>query len=293
MNKSLFSQLAFWRKQESNKALGIYIDAGVVNVYCPGDEQESPRIVEFPLENNDWRSCFSAVNKAFGGAKLQLLLSASYYQIMLADKPNVPAEEMHQALLWSVKDLVSMPVADIHLDYFESPLESIAKVNVVVISRPKLVDMVSAALSEGFSIAGVSIEELAMANLFPEDPQARLVISHQANQELMLTVVRQGELFMQRRVRGFSQIDTATAEELSFGSADNLSLEIQRSMDFFESQLRQAPVASIELMLEGELEALASLVGVNFNQAVNAIQFESVSGKKAQLAHSELNRGAA
>lgn len=235
MNKSALSRLAFWRKQGPNKTIGIYIDSNVVSVFCPCDDEGAVKNLEFPLDEQDWQSCFNGIHKAFGDAKIQLLLSASYYQIMLADKPNVPAEEMHQALLWSVKDLVTMPVADIHLDYFESPLESVAKVNVVVVARSMLADLVLAATDAGFSIAGVSIEELSTANLFPDDPQARLVISHQAEQELMLTVVRHGELYMQRRVRGFSQLNAASAEELGFGSADNLSLEIQRSMDFLRA----------------------------------------------------------
>ncbi len=293
MSKSLFSRLAFWRKQADEQALGVYIDSESVTVYSPSQEQGQEQVATFPVEGANWSNCFAAIQKQFGSAKLQLCLSANFYQIMLADRPNVPEPEMNQALLWSVKDLVTQPVSDIHLDYFESPLESVVKVNVVVVERSMMSALVLAASQYGFEVIGISIEELVMANLFPDDSQAKLIISHQANQELMLTVVRQNQLYMQRRVRGFSQINTATAEELGFGSADNLSLEIQRSMDFFESQLRQAPVASIELMLEGEVEALASLVTVNFGQAVNIIQCESISGLKAQLALLEMTREAA
>lgn len=63
------------------------------------------------------------------------------------------------------------------------------------------------------------------------------------------------------------------------GMADDLSLELQRSMDYFESQLHQAPVSSIELLINGQAEKLAELISVNFNQEVNAIIAESVEAK--------------
>jgi len=137
---------------------------------------------------------------------------------------------------------------------------------------------------------GINIEEMAVTNLFTEEAQARLVLSHISGQELLLTVVRQGELFMQRRVRGFNQLDSVSAEDLAFGLADNLSLELQRSMDYFESQLRQAPVASIELLINGHVGKLAELVSANFNQKVNAIEVDSVETKMAALALAEFNR---
>jgi MSHA biogenesis protein MshI len=75
--------------------------------------------------------------------------------------------------------------------------------------------------------------------------------------------------------------------------ADNLSLEIQRSMDFFESQLRQPPVASIDLLVQGETDALAKAVAVNFNQPVKVVDCDQVGAKMAELAFSEWQRGRA
>ena len=45
------------------------------------------------------------------------------------------------------------------------------------------------------------------------------------------------------------------------GMVDNLSLEIQRSMDYFESQLRQAPIKSIYLIIDTlHQDELASMI---------------------------------
>ncbi|WHF55160.1 pilus assembly protein PilM [Shewanella xiamenensis] len=290
MDKGLFARLAFWRAKQTGVALGVYVCADKLWVYAPATERLHEQWVSFELQQDQWQSVFAELASTFPHAALQITLSCGRYQLLVADKPNVDSEELSQALIWSIKDMVNIPVPQIHLDYFESPLPS-NKLNVVVVDKDKLINMVQAISEQGLTVLGISIEELAMTNLFIDDNQARLVVSHHSGQELLLTVVKQGLLYMQRRVRGFSQLDKAEVDELNYGLADNLSLEIQRSMDYFESQLRQPPVNSIELFADGAVDALAKLVSANFNQAVNVVNKTSVGAKMAGLAFSELSRG--
>ncbi|MGI2066989.1 MSHA biogenesis protein MshI [Shewanella sp. MF08487] len=290
MGKSFMGRFAFWQQNTPPINIGVYVCADKLWVYAPVQDAKSEQWQPFELKNENWSAGFSAVAKSFPNAQLQLILASSLYQLLLTDKPNVDVTELPQALLWSVKDMVSLPVPQIHLDYFESPLAS-NKINVVVVDKTKLVSMVQAMHEQNLQLAGIGIEELAMTNLFGDDNQARLVVSHNPGQELLLTVVKQGQLYMQRRVRGFTHLDKAPAEELAYGMADNLSLEIQRSMDYFESQLRQAPVASIELLVDGAVDKLATLLSANFNQSVNVINKSSVNAQMAQLAFAEFSRG--
>ena len=291
----MFSRLAFWRKPSVKRKLGVYVCPEKVVVYHLNDEGQDNAVAsnnskEFAFDGVNWNRLLAELSKEFGPAQLQVTLSSFYYQLLLVDKPNVDPEEMTQALLWSVKDMISQPVTDIHLDYFESPQQNSAKLSVVIVDRQKITALILAAKEQDMKLVGITIEEMAITNLFWQEPQAKLVISHQPGQEILLTVVRQGDLYMQRRVRGFNQIDTVGAEELGFGMADNLSLELQRSMDYFESQLRQAPVSSIELLINGQTERLAELVSVNFNQEVNAIAAEGVESIMAKLALTEIER---
>ncbi|MFB2641148.1 MSHA biogenesis protein MshI [Shewanella bicestrii] len=291
MDKGLFARLAFWRAKQAGSALGVYVCADKLWVYAPATESLAEQWVSYELQQDLWQQAFAELANAFPHASLQIVLGSGRYQLLVADKPNVDSDELAQALLWSIKDMVNIPVPQIHLDYFESPLPS-NKLSVVVVDKEKLRAMVQAISDQGLSVLGISIEELAMTNLFDEDNQARLVVSHHTGQELLLTVVKQGQLYMQRRVRGFTELDKAEVDELNYGLADNLSLEIQRSMDYFESQLRQPPVASIELFADGAVDALAKLVSANFNQAVNVVNKRAVGASMAGLAFSELSRGA-
>lgn len=290
MEESLLGKIQFWRKSAPKLNLGVYICAEKITVFQGATDQVDAKTMTFAFDHHDWKGAFSQVVKEFGPAKIQIVLAADFYQLLLVDKPNVQQEELNAALLWSVKDIVTHPVTDIHLDYFESSKQSSNKVNVVVTEKSLMSSLLIAAKNAGLMTVGVSIEEMATSNLF-NDNQARLILSHREGQELLLTVVRAGEVFMQRRVRGFLQIDKVSAEDLSYGVADNLSLELQRSMDYFESQLREAPVSSIELVMDGERVALANLIAANFDQSVTAYDAMSVEAVFSQLALAEIARG--
>ncbi|ABZ78397.1 conserved hypothetical biogenesis protein MshI [Shewanella halifaxensis HAW-EB4] len=290
MNESLLDKIQFWRKAAPTLELGVYICADKVSVFQASTAQVDAKVISFSFNHHDWEEAFSQVTKEFGYAKIQIVLASEFYQLLLVDKPNVPVEELKAALLWSVKDIVTQPVTNIQLDYFESSKQTTNKVNVVVTEKSLLLALLLAAKNAGLVTIGVSIEEMAVSNLF-DDNQARLVLSHREGQELLLTVVRAGEVFMQRRVRGFLQIDKISAEDLAYGVADNLSLEIQRSMDYFESQLREAPVSSIELLMDGERVQLANLISANFDQSVTPHNGASVEVVFAELALAEIARG--
>ncbi|KPZ73283.1 hypothetical protein AN944_00431 [Shewanella sp. P1-14-1] len=307
MNNGFLSKLTFWRQTQVSAKLGVYISATHISVFqadLSGTQQQeldstnqknanfslSDNIQQFAFSGENWAEVLAEIKASFGAAKLHIVLAESFYQLIVADKPNVEANELNQALLWAVKDLVTEQVTNIQLDYFESSLTTTGKINVVVANKVQLSTLAQSCEQHGFVIEDITIEELVMPRLF-DDQAPHMVVSHVPEQELLLTVVKQGELLMQRRVRGFTQIDKASAADLQYGLADNLSLEIQRSMDYFESQLRQAPVASIDLLIDGECQALVPLVSQNFNQPVSAIEHTSVASQMAYLAAVELTGG--
>lgn len=277
----------FWRSTRPSAQLSVFIGAEAAWACCA----DKPDEARFYAHQHDWKVLWGNIANDFGSATVQLVLGAGSYQIIAADKPAIPEDEIPQALLWSIKDMVAIPASNIHLDYFEFPSATNNKLQVVVTDKAQMMQLAQAVVDNGLVVAGISIEELMPANLFGVEPQARLVICHVPSEEVLLTVVRDGELWMQRRLRGYSELDSLTAEALQFGLADNLSLEIQRSMDFFESQLRQAPVTSIELLCGGEQQLLAQLIGANFNQPVNVIDANDIGGKMAALGLLELQRG--
>jgi MSHA biogenesis protein MshI len=291
MKSGVLSKLAFWKSSKITGDVGVFISDSSLWVCKAQKGTSANTITQIPVVKNNWNQAFEQLKVQFGHVRMQLVLSYAHYQLLQADKPNVDSTEIAQALIWAIKDMVSEPVGNIHLDYFESSIIPNAKLSVVVSSRELLMQLASACKANSLTVAGISIEELVLRHMLPNDSMAHMLVAHLPQKELLLMVVKAGEVLMQRRVRGFNQLSKATYDELQQGIADNLSLEIQRSMDYFESQLRQAPVTSITIAADGDSSALANLVGANFNQKVHAQTHDGMSGLFAQLALQELTRG--
>ena len=98
-------------------------------------------------------------------------------------------------------------------------------------------------------IASITIAEFAFANLQPMQNDACLLVCQQPNEEIVLLIVKQGKLYFHRRLRGLNDIASKAEDELEMTVIDNLALEIQRSSDYFERQLKQAPIKDIKVLL--------------------------------------------
>jgi MSHA biogenesis protein MshI len=187
---------------------------------------------------------------AFTG-KCHVVLSAQQSQIVQVDKPNVPSAEINAALKWQVKDLVSISPDNMVLDYFNGPLLAGGKEKINVVCAPidELKKIVAATNKEEAEVASITTVEFAFANLLTTHSDACLLVCQQPNEEIVLLIVKQGKLYFHRRLRGFRQIANKTEDELSMTVIDNLALEVQRSSDFFERQLKQAPIKKIQVLL--------------------------------------------
>lgn len=183
-------------------------------------------------------------------SQCQVIMPVSQYQIVQIDKPNVPESEIAAALKWQVKDLVTIAVEDMIIDYFDGPtLAGDAKVNVVCASKTFLTQLVNVLTEDELHLKTISTEEFAFASLVEKQDTAVLLVCQQPNEEIMLMIVKKGKVYFHRRLRGFAQIDKQSEQELVMGTIDSLSLEIQRSTDYFERQLKQAPIKAIQVIV--------------------------------------------
>jgi len=150
--------------------------------------------------------------------------------------------------------LVSLPDGDVVLDYIDVPLANPlqnAKLNVVVSSKSWLQELVGLFNQQGLTLENIQPEEWLARNLAPRRSYPLMLVCHQPGQELSVQILQDNKLIFSRRLRGFSRLDQASMEELQQGVFDNLLLELQRSIDYFEGQLKQAPVREIALWLSG------------------------------------------
>jgi len=185
-----------------------------------------------------------------------LVLNEALSQVVQVDKPTVPAAEILSALKWQIKDLVSISPNNMVLDFYDAPMLAGGKeqINVVCAPLDELKKLVTATEQGNVKLSSITTQEFAFANLLPAQKDANLLVCQQPNEEIVLLIVKKKQIFFQRRLRGFAQIANKTADELSFSTIDDISLEIQRSTDYFERQLKQAPIKGIKVLLPIELE---------------------------------------
>ncbi|WDE04507.1 MSHA biogenesis protein MshI [Thalassomonas viridans] len=277
----------FFVKKESHHQLGISLRQDAL-VFCYFPENAAPRGKEIPvLDNNYQLGLMKLADDGSLKGECHLVLSPQFYQVVQLDKPQVPPEEINAALKWQVKDLVTFPPEDMVLDYFDTPRLPNAqeKVNVVCARQSVLKEMVTLLQDKRLKLKSIITEEFAFSALLPPEEEASLLVCQQPHEEIVLLIVKQGQLYFHRRLRGFSHIAQRSELELQAGVIDALSLEIQRSSDFFERQLKQAPIKNIRLMLPMSLEMfLAEKLSENTNVPVTLLELEDTVPREISAA---------
>lgn len=181
----------------------------------------------------------------------QLVLSASHYYNVQINKPDLPDNEIPAAIKWLVKDIVPIDPDEMIADYYDSPVivSGTQKINVVCSHLTSLKKYTDSFKRYHIDLAGIITDEFAFANLLPHSEHSTLMICQQPFEEVFIIIVKEGQIYFSRRLRGFSDVGGYSTEQLDKGICDSLSIEVQKSMDYFERLLKQSPVHEIKVML--------------------------------------------
>lgn len=205
------------------------------------------------------------------------LLGLADYNVLLVEKPDVPAAELRAAARWRVKDLIDFPVEDAVIDVFDVPPLKGGRNDMVyvVVARKAAVRAVIDELEAcKLTVDSVDIPEFALRNLMtlvPEDVGgvACLWLDEQAG---LITITRQGTLYLSRQFEGGRQRLMANGANAlgadNEGIADSIVIEIQRSLDYYESQFAQPSVQGVVVVpfaatFDGFDSYLSSQLGIS------------------------------
>ncbi|WP_342677433.1 MSHA biogenesis protein MshI [Pseudoalteromonas qingdaonensis] len=208
-------------------------------------------------------------------SQIYVLLPQHYYQIVQMEKPALAEQELIQSLAWTLKDLVNIKGEHIVADYLDYPIQVAgqgAKINVFVADKQELHPLVNEIHKvQEWQLQSISAKETVIANMTSDDNYARLVIFHERGQEPSILIIRERQLLLNRRLRGFKMLEQDLDQSGINHLGDSLGLEIQRSMDFFESQLKQPPIK--EVLFFSDLDTAAVIERLQQLQAVPIARF--------------------
>lgn len=178
------------------------------------------------------------------------------YSLLMVEAPDVQADELRAAVRWRIKDLIDFHIDDAVVDVFEVPDTKTAgrnKMMYAVVARSAMVKhRIDQLLDAGLNLNVVDIPELALRNiasLLPEDVGG-VGLVYLGRDRGLITITRQGILYLSRRIEKGTNSMPATAMhthdmDVIEDWLDGIIVEIQRSLDYYESHFALPPVSSL------------------------------------------------
>lgn len=197
------------------------------------------------------------------------------YSLVLVDTPEVPPAELRAAMRWRVKELIDFHIDDAVIDVFDVPTtdgRASRRMYAVAARIDRVQRVVDTARAAGLALSVVDIPEFALRNLavrLPEDDAGVALICFDDKQGL-LTVTRRGALYFSRRLEcgrlRLAEGGTELTPALE-GVLDALTVEVQRSLDFYERHFDQPSIGGIVLggltqPIAGLCEYLQAQIGI-------------------------------
>lgn len=176
-----------------------------------------------------------------------VVLGTDMYQSVSVDTPNLPAAEIAASLKYVLRDLVSLAPEQMIADYYDVPLQlnNQNKITAVVADKAMLLPIIQLFHERDLEILGIVAEEQALSALVAANAEPYLLVHQATHTPAVLQVYRGGDLQVNRVVRSLSKLSQLSDEEIGLGGLQPLVVEVQRSADYFERQLRQTPVAKV------------------------------------------------
>jgi MSHA biogenesis protein MshI len=210
--------------------------------YLPNDDEGAAPLADYIRESG------------LRGARCNVVLAANYYDLILAEAPAVDDAELNDAMRWKAQELIDFPIEEAAIDVFRLADDARrgTQMAYVAISRRALIDDIISMISDaGLQLVYIDIMELALRNLglqFPDlesDKHGRGIVQLSPGTG-NFNIIRNQQLYLSRRFE--INWEGGVSEPLPM---NELTLDLQRCLDYYESQMNQAPPSRIYICGEG------------------------------------------
>jgi MSHA biogenesis protein MshI len=218
------------------------------------------------------------------------LVASDDCDVYQVERPEVDDAEMIQAVTWKIKDLLNYDVAYAVVDSY--PLPDSSKNNQkqigVVAAREAVVgSYVESIKTTAMELTALDVHELVRSNLqlvrnSAEQSLALLTLTESSG---LLSVYNDTALHVSRAFMiGTDQLEKASAEDESV--FDALLLEVQRSLDYFESYFGKGSVTNLRVFPQTQAtEKMAMYLQNLSNLDIDFISFAGDEGSAGLEQH--------
>jgi MSHA biogenesis protein MshI len=291
---------AFFKKKSHAGILGLEIsDQGISLAVAKPDNTGQLKIIkcfskkcsksEYLEHIKSWVS-----ENNLSGFDCHVVLSSSQYKTFPVEKPQVEDTELADAVRWKIKDLLDYPIDDAVIDVFEFPSDALRgrseQVSVVSAKKNTIQALVNLISDAGLNLLTIDIVDLALRNI-----ASRLIETE--NQTVALLYLRAGNgmiVLIKNNVLYFSRHFDFSLEALNdVEQQDNviqhLALEVQRSFDYFDSQMAQVPPQQLYLIGPTPQLPLANMLGGSISAQVKVFDMSVCFGDQHKTTQDDIN----
>jgi len=261
--------VSLFSSAKRDKQIGVdFLPAGVAVAQVQGGKKQSGRIINSEyLPSVGQKAQVEALQHWVRENHLQkypcvCLIAIDDCDTHQVEKPDVDDTELNQALTWRIKDLIDYDVGSAVVDSYPMPVSNknnMLQVNVVSAHESVIGSYVDSIKTAGLSLEAIDIHDLVGKNLayIQQGAGQTQAILSLAEDSGLLSIFHDTDLYVSRDFKiGINQIEQASSEDQ--GAYDSLLLEVQRSLDYFESFYNHGSVSS--MLIYPQLPATEKMV---------------------------------
>ena len=255
-----------WFKKEEAKPEGVVgvtcCESGIA--ICYGTFKDGDYQIEkceyAPIPASEQLSYMKAwvVRHKLKNADCHYVLNEKDYELQLLEAPPVEKSELHEAVRWRLKDLISSPVEEVALDVVPLPDDAYRgrmKMLYAVVANKEAVERVIKFIERSeLVLVVVDIPEMVLRNValyIPEMDYGTTALLKMEETSGAMLMYSHDALYLTRQIEfGYSSFASAPGA-FSLDNdvmVDRLGLDLQRSLDYYESQLGKGVANKIYIL---------------------------------------------
>lgn len=214
-------------------------------------------------------------------AECVTLIPEGDYQLQVMDAPEVPDDELKDAVRWRLNDVLDYPADTATVDVFSVPGDPNSptrtrSVYAVAARNDLIAERMESFSGARLSLKVIDIPEMAQRNMASmyETPGRALALLSLSAERGLLTFTAAGELYLARGIDiGLAQLGHAEGD-LRKQLLDRLVLEVQRSLDHFDRQFSFHTLSKLVLAPQPDDSGLEAYLAENLYVPVEEVRLQ-------------------